>query len=778
LAARAAIGTICAAVLFSAPYTSQAADWQKNGNGQCGDPATLIHDIQGAGLSSPMVGATVTIEGVVVGDYQTDLMNGFFVQDEDAESDADPATSEGIFVFEGALMVSVAVGDLVRVAGTVAEYVGQTELTSVTGIVNCGATSPVTPAAVTLPFSTTTFPERYEGMAVVLPQDLVVTELYNLDRAGVLTLSFGARLVEPTEVVSPGAPAIALQAANDLNRIELDDGSLAQNPDPIIHPAPELLAGNTIRGGDIVRNIVGVLAESNPGWVAAGVAYRVHPTATPTYVHTNPRPIAAPAVGGNLRVASFSLLNFFNGDGLGGGFPTARGANNLTEFQRQRDKLVAALALLDADVVGLTELENDGFGPQSAIADLVAAVNAVVGAGTYAFVDPGTAGVGVDVIAVGLIYKPAKATAIGAAAILDTPASLFTGEGASRAILAQTFAEASSGERFTVAVNHFKSKGGTPSVCAGNPADPDCDQGDGQLQWNAQRTATAAALAAWLATDPTGSGDPDFLLLGDFNAFAKEDPIRTLETAGYSKLPASGYTYVFDGQWGTFDYALASASLLSQTSGAANFHINADEPKALDYNTEFRSAAQQTKLYAPTAYRASDHDPVVVGLALGQAPLTCGDGKLDAGEQCDPPFDSACPGRCEATCQCPMLVVLASFEARRVVEGVRVSWTTAIEIDTVGFRVLREIEGSALGLQAVTPQMIPSRGSDLQGAEYSVLDPAKASGAVRYWLEDTDVYGKVTLHGPVEPAPLAERREAAPTSDDPGRREGRRQRQR
>jgi predicted extracellular nuclease len=89
----------------------------------CGSPATLIHDVQGNGAASPLVGNTVTIEGVVVGDFQSPGgLGGFFVQEEDADADADVATSEGIFVFDGGSPVNVASGDLVRVSGQVAEF--------------------------------------------------------------------------------------------------------------------------------------------------------------------------------------------------------------------------------------------------------------------------------------------------------------------------------------------------------------------------------------------------------------------------------------------------------------------------------------------------------------------------------------------------------------------------------------------------------------------------------------------------------------------------------
>ena len=124
----------------------------------------------------------------------------------------------------------------------------------------------------------------------------------------------------------------------------------------------------------------------------------------------------------------------------------------------------------------------------------------------------------------------------------------------------------------------------------------------------------------WLASDPTGSGDDDYLVIGDMNAYAKEDPIDVFVNAGYTDLAAAfqgeeAYSYVFDGQLGYLDHALASPGLVGEVSGATDWHINADEPDLIDYTMYYKPPAQDA-LYAPDAYRASDHDPVVIGLAV------------------------------------------------------------------------------------------------------------------------------------------------------------------
>jgi len=273
---------------------------------------------------------------------------------------------------------------------------------------------------------------------------------------------------------------------------------------------------------------------------------------------------------------------------------------------------------MNVDVLGIVEIENDGYGSASAIVDLLSRLNAVAGAGTWAFIDPdaGTGQVnalGSDAIKVGLLYKPAKVTPTGTTAVLNSAAFVNGGTASplQRPAIAQAFTQPNKA-RVVVSVNHFKSKGsGTGCV----------DLGDGQGNCNAVRVVAAQQLAAWLAADPTRTGETDALILGDLNAYAKEDPITVLQSAGFTNLVAQfggaeAYSYAFAGQWGYLDHALASQSLTSQVTGVTEWHINADEPSVLDYNTEFKTPNHVTSLYAPDQYRVSDHDPIVVGLNL------------------------------------------------------------------------------------------------------------------------------------------------------------------
>jgi predicted extracellular nuclease len=578
--------------------------------GTCGDGTeTRIHDVQGAGPASPLAGSVRVVEGIVVGDFQgADALDGFFLQEEDADADADAATSEGLFVFApGAL--DVAVGDRVRVEGTVAEFSGKTELSSVSDLALCASGEPLpTATALSLPvFSLDEF-EPTEGMLVTFPQTLFISEYFNFDRFGEIVLT-SARQFQPTAVEEPGSPAAqALAAANALGRITLDDGRNAQNPDPALHPNGAIFdLTNRFRGGDTVTDVTGVLDY------AFGL-YRIQPTDGADYEATNPRPAAPDAVGGNVTVASFNVLNYFTtlaDDGPVCGpqqDQDCRGANDANELERQQEKIVAALAGLDADVVGLIELENAPT--DTPLATLVGALNASVGAGTYAYVATGS--IGGDAIKTAFIYKPASVSPLGDYAVLDSSVDPRFLDTKNRPALAQTFQASDTGGIFTVVVNHLKSKG---SDC-NDVGDP--DTGDGSGNCNLTRTAAAQALVDWIGSDPTGSGDPDVLVIGDLNSYDKEDPIDAFLAGGFTDLVRAfggeyAYSYVFDGQLGYLDHALAGSALVDEVTGTTVWHTNADEPDILDYDTTFKQPAQEA-LFEPNAYRSSDHDPVVIGL--------------------------------------------------------------------------------------------------------------------------------------------------------------------
>ncbi len=572
--------------------------------GQCADTSDSIHDIQGAEFTSPVVGEVKVIEGVVTSIVAS--LSGYFVQATLSNHDDNAQTSEGIFVYANNMVTQPILGHQVRVLGTVSESYGRTQIATDVDFVDCGAGEAIVAASMSLPIESNDNWEHYEGMLVNFADELQVTDTYNLARYGQLTLSNG-RLLIPTNIFTAGTEqALALADKNSRNRIMLDDMNNAQNPEDVPFPAPSLSYQNPLRLGDSVAELTGVLDYSYS-------EYRVLPTSEPQFSVSNARPAMPELNGeGTLKVASFNVLNYFNGDGLGQGFPTARGADNLEEFNRQSSKIVAALTNINADIVGLMEIENDGFSANSAIADLVNKLNQQLGDNTYAYVSLEQDGIGSDAITVGLIYKPASIALVGSAITTNQQPFDF----GNRQPLAQTFKEIASDEIFTVAVNHFKSKGSCGSATGNNQ-----DQNDGQGCWNELRTQAASSLVSWLNTKPTGTNDSDVLIIGDLNAYGKEDPINALTEQAYQNLVAkslghSAYSYSFGGEMGYLDHALASAEFAEKVVDTTVWHINADEPRIFDYNTEYKSEDQQVKYFDDGVYRASDHDSIVILLNL------------------------------------------------------------------------------------------------------------------------------------------------------------------
>ncbi|CAH0351529.1 ExeM/NucH family extracellular endonuclease [Aquabacterium sp. CECT 9606] len=612
-----------------------------NGNGG-GNPGggsnggtVKIHDIQGTGHTSPLVNADVVTTGVVT----KVINNGFYLQD--PVGDNNPLTSDGILVFTSTAP-TVSAGQSVQVSGKVVEFnVGAagnaetvahtvTEITAPT-ITVLGSGQSILPTPITLPVASDAELESLEGMLVTINSQLTASQNYFQGRYGQVTLSANGRLEIPTNRVRPGSGAQALAEQNALRSILLDDGTSVQNPSP----TPYFAADNTLRAGDTVDAITGVIDYGLATASNTGIAdYKIHPTQPVTFTRVNERTTVPEAVGGNIKVASANVLNFFttfldgntaagqSGQGctLGGAVSASncRGANNLAEFNRQRVKIVEAIAGTGGDVVGLMEIQNNvpnpggsGVNPDAAVQNLVTALNAKLGAGTYAVVPAPAAGTGTDAIRVALIYKPAKLSLSGTA-LSDTHAIN------NRPPLAQTFA-APNGEKFSVVVNHLKSKGSCPS----SAADPDADQGDLQGCWNDTRVQQAARLRSFVTTVQTASGSDDALLIGDFNAYAQEDPIEELTSHGYvdqiGRFNTFGYSYVFDGAAGRLDHAITTPSLSTKVTRAIEWHINADEPSVIDYNTEFKQpacAACGPDYYSASPYRSSDHDPVIVGLNL------------------------------------------------------------------------------------------------------------------------------------------------------------------
>lgn len=650
----ASIGFCAAAAAQSTCATTHKIN-QIQGNAASQLPGGAHDDV------SPLSGQVVTIEGVVVGDFQSipqstraGELRGFFIEEETADQDADPSTSEGLFVFSGSFpALDVHEGERVCVRGPVSEFFGMSQITATAAgslVLTASNVALPEPATLVLPVvgDINDYYEQYEGMRVAFAEPLFVSEYFEVARYGQIVLTQGGRPFQYTHLDQTPTQAEYAEFLDKLarRRIILDDANNTQNaPLPagvFFHPQPGGLATGTqgvnfYRGGDTIEHLVGVLHWSFAGQTGTD-AWRIRPTlAKPvTFSVRNPRPTRAPHPSGDIRVASFNVLNYFStidttssttvGPCGPSGTLDCRGADSAAEFDRQNEKLIAALRAIDADVFGLIEIENN----PATLAELVSRLNNALGSAVYQPVDTGI--VGTDAITTAFIYKTAVVRPRGAVAILSDPAFTdpnATGQQKNRPALAQTFEVVGArrrdrGEAFTVVVNHLKSKGAAGSSGA------DADQLDGQSAWNDTRTRAADFLAnTWLPGDPTGQHDPDVLIVGDLNSYRGENPITTLRKAGYLDMHRlfegrDAYSFVFDGQLGYLDHALANLPMSSQVVCAAAWPINSDEVPVFDYNDTVRDAGEATfeaeptgnPLYEPDAARTSDHDPVLIDINL------------------------------------------------------------------------------------------------------------------------------------------------------------------
>jgi predicted extracellular nuclease len=614
---------------------------------------------------SPLVTQVVTLEGIVVADFQSipqstraGELRGFFLEEEGTDHDADSTTSEGLFVFTGnAPALDVQEGQKVCVTGPVSEFFGMTQVTATAAgsLALVAASAPLPdPALLHLPVigDLNDHYEQHEGMRVQFADVLHVSEYFEVARYGQVVLTADSRPFQYThDDTSPTAAEYSsFLDALARRRIILDDDNNTQNaPLPagvFFHPRPDGLAIGTqgvdfFRGGDTVHDLTGVLHWSFAGQAGTDV-WRIRPTLTSPVVFSvaNARPAQAPGRRGDIRIATFNVLNYFStidttsstttGPCGPSGTLDCRGADSATEFDRQNEKLIAALKAINADVFGLVEIENNGSAPTPAVAELVARLNTSLGTTTYQSIDTGV--VGTDAITVAIVYKPAVVRPRGAASILTDGAFVdpnATGLQRNRPAIAQTFqviggTRPDRGQSFTVVVNHLKSK--SPDGATG----ADVDQLDGQAAWNDTRTRAADYLVnSWIPSDPTGQSDPDFLIIGDLNAYRGETPISTLRNAGYRDLHrifegADAYSFVFDGQLGYLDHALANASMTQQVACVATWPINSDEAPVFDYNDTVRDAGEASfeaeptgnALYEANQVRTSDHDPIVVDVNL------------------------------------------------------------------------------------------------------------------------------------------------------------------
>ena len=604
------------------------------------DPAegiTAITEIQGTSATSPLVGQTVTTEGVVTAVYHgANSKNGFYLQMPVAYDAAAHAASTAVFVYSPTLAPTVAIGDSVRVTGAVAEFYEQTQISATSLEQLAEPLGAVEPVAAAWP-TDAEGRELLEGMLIRPTTGFVVTDHYELNRYGQLTLAAGdSPLITPTEAGAPGsAEAIAQHEQNQQLRVILDDGSsvnYSTNTAAKSTPLPYLTLETPITIGAPVTFDSGVIVDySFDEW-------RFQPQQRVTGLENSPVTFgdvreAKPAdVGGDITVGTFNVLNYFTtlGDTEAGcryyddreGNPTTtnycgpRGAYDQANFERQQAKIVTAINKLDASVVSLMEIEDSSdFGQERdhALAYLVDRLNEAAGTEKWAYV-PSPESIpanGDDVIRTALIYQPAEVSYVeGSVAVLDDPAFVNA-----RAPLSAAFSPVANPEvKFLVLVNHLKSKGGTGT---GDNADDTRGPAYSAGSFNGDRTRQAEALVAFAEAQKDAQGTELVFLTGDFNAYSAETPVSTITAAGYERLASSGeYSYHFRGMVGSLDHVFVSDAAAELVTGVDIWTINAYEPIALEYS---RYNGNITPLYAPDQYRSSDHNPAVVGLDIPEA---------------------------------------------------------------------------------------------------------------------------------------------------------------
>ena len=626
-----ALAAVTTAALISLPAFAGAAD------------VVAIADIQGTGDSSPLAGTTVTTRGVVTAAYPTGGFSGVYIQTPGTGGDVDLDThhaSDGIFVFSGALAADVQVGDHVEVTGRVSEFHGLTEISPPAGswTVLDEPAEAVKPAAVDFPLDDAQR-ESLEGMLLRPSGDYTITNNFTTNQYAEIGLAAGDDpLPAPTNIARPGSAEYGEVVADNARRlVTLDDGastnflSAANQGTPL----PWLRPDNEVRvGAPTSFTAPMVLDYRNDIWKLQPTDQLVAGDAEPvTFGDT--RKQRPRDVGGALQIATFNVLNYFTTLGedfaaSGAGTCTyfrdraganvtvnsctndgPRGAANAENLERQQAKIVAAINRLGAgphgaDVLSLEEIENSaafGIDRDTALRNLVTALNADAGRHTWAYVpSPSRVPEVEDVIRTAFIYRTSAVKPVKESTILDDPA--FDN---AREPLAQEFRPRQSGSKhdFVVIVNHFKSKG--------SGTGEDADQGDGQGASNASRVKQARALVGFADAQRRAAKTDTVFLTGDFNAYNEEDPVEVIEDAGYVNVPRAltdKETYQFDGLIGSLDHVFASRQAFRQVTGADIWNINAYESVGREYS---RYNANVTNLYAPGPYRASDHDPEIVG---------------------------------------------------------------------------------------------------------------------------------------------------------------------
>jgi predicted extracellular nuclease len=562
-----------------------------NAQAACPSGFTPIHALAVAKQRSMHVCGVVTARFLGLG--------GYFIEAPRNDWDRDPTTSEGIFVYAGRKRTLPKPGTRVILAARPQDFHGVRELARPRLLARHNGAALPPAVAISLPLSRTGGWQALRGMRVRFKQALYVTGLDDAGRYGEIRLAAKRRLFAPTALTAPKAGAKRLKRMESARALWFDDGSSHGHPERLVLAGHRFDAAHPLRDGDEMSGLEGI------AWHAFGRDL-VEPTRF-QFSAANPRRMPGGlGLPRGLRIVSFNVENYFNHALRGPAFPTERGARDAAGFACQTRKLVAALATLHPAFAGLEEIENDGYGADSALKHLVTALNKAIPDARYRYVRPSVARLGDGLIAPALVYDARRLAQRGKVAVL-APAALHSraaAMGLARPALAASFKARSGGFQFTAAVVHLRSK---LSACGDA-----LDNHTGAGFCAGARAAIIAPLTHWLDSRPTGVTTPNMLVLGDFNSYPKERAIMRMRQSGWVNLigrdiPADArYTETYRGRSGELDYIFASPTLASRVAGAAIWHNDADEERALSYRGKFAACG--------IPWRASDHDPVIAVL--------------------------------------------------------------------------------------------------------------------------------------------------------------------
>ena len=680
-------------------------------------PLFTIAEVQGTGPSSPEAGDRVRVQGVVTAAYPSGSGNlgGFYVQTggQDGVDYHTPGASDAIFVFMGS-KTSPAIGTSVEVTGPVSEFFGTTEISpEVADDVNVlGSPLPPVVPSDTLPGTDCALPgtdcptgpaleaarEEHEGEAFLPTGDYTVTDSYDgtpftqdSSRGFQMQGEFGLAanstqpLMIPTELYdqSDSAAIAARRAYNDAHAVVLDDGADIDYTSNTHEDTafPWLTPSHTVRVGASVEFVKPVILEFRRDLWRVQPQSKIAPGSTGSSQVTfeQDRPARPEDVGGDLKIATFNMLNYFNttgeswaeSDGAGGArtcsyysdrnnvrvsnntceqdavdpvtgldivLPGPRGAANQVNFERQEAKELEAINTLDADVMSLEEVENsvklhdpqlDGAAHADANRDdalirLVEQLNRHWAATHPSYVGARWA------------YVPSprpealptlqEQDAIRSAFIYN-PSKVET-VGRSRVLtnsapfrnarepLAQAFKPLGSGRANAFGVVVNHFKSKGGPVAPATVNGDNEDSSDGAGYYNGDRKRQAAALVAFSDQFAADKNIEAMFLTGDFNAYAMEDPVQVITGAGYHDLhPADGAK--------TYSFGGLAGSLdhvfANPAADAMVTGVDVWEINSNEtvYNEYSRYNANLTDLYAVNPFRSSDHNPEIVGINSG-----------------------------------------------------------------------------------------------------------------------------------------------------------------